>query len=135
MKYDTVEMISGRLYCPSTGEEIMSLDNLEPINNEAKALIAAWYSCVIEQPVFNNDKIKNAWEEYLQKFPEDSQFYDLYEKISEFLDEYEAPGWRVYEIMTSGLACGPVENTDWYVVLEDTVIEGNDLDEIDNLNI
>jgi hypothetical protein len=130
MKYDYVEMISGRIYCPSTDEVIMTLDEMQPINEEAKALMAAWYSHdILDSAVFNNEKISKDWEEYLNEFPEETRQHDLYDKLCNFLEDYEAPGWRVYQIETSGLACGPVSHTDWYVVLEDTVIEGNDFNE------
>lgn len=129
MKYDTVEMNSGRIYCPSTDEVIMTLDELAPVKEDAKALIALWHSEIIDQPTINDEKIRKDWEEYLDKFDEETRYFDLYEKLFTFLEEYEAPDWRVYQIETSGMACGPVSSTVWYVVLADTVIEGNDLDE------
>ena len=69
------------------------------------------------------------WEKYLSQFEEETREHDLYDKICNFLEEYVAPGWRVYQIETSGIACGPVSNTDWYVVLDDTIIEGNENNE------
>lgn len=129
MQYDFVYMISGRLYCPSTDEVIITLDEMMPINEEAKALIAFWYNEIMDDPVCNNEVIRNAWQDYLGQFEEDTRHFDLYEKLSTFLEEYEAPGWRTYQIETSGMACGPVSHTDWFVVLKDTVIEGNGLED------
>jgi len=123
MKYDTVEMNSGRIYCPSTDEIILSMDEPNGIMENAKALIAAWNTVTIDQPIFNNNEIRIAWEKYLHKFPEEDREDDVYDKICDFLEGYEAPAWRVYEIQTTGWASGPVMNTDWFVVLVDTVIE------------
>jgi hypothetical protein len=126
MQYDTIDMISGRIYCPSTDEEIFTLEELAPINQKAKAVIAAWFSCVIDQPVFNHEGFKKDWESFFDKYRKETKRKDFFDLLTEFLEEYETPEWRVYEVHTSGLACGPVFNTDWYVVLADTVIEDNE---------
>ena len=127
MKNDNIEMYSGRIYCPSTDEEIFNLD-WEPINETATALIAAWFSCVIEDPVFNNESIKNDWESFFENCSQEEKQSNFYDFLSAFLENYDAPQWRVYQVETSGISCGPSSNTDWYVVLADTVIEGNEYD-------
>ena len=127
MIYDNIELYSGRIYCPSTDEEIFNLE-WEPINQSATALIAAWFSCAIDDPVFNNESLKNDWELFFEKHSTEENQNNIYDILSDFLDKYDAPQWRVYQIETSGLSCGPSSNTDWYVVLADTVVEGNEDD-------
>jgi hypothetical protein len=38
------------------------------------------------------------------------------DELIEFLKAYKAPTWAVFEITTSGMACGPVSSTVWMVV-------------------
>jgi hypothetical protein len=129
MKYDHIEMHSGRMFCPSTNEEIFTLDDLVPINEQAKALIATWCSEYIDEPVFNHEGFRDNWESFLNKNKKQDVEFMLSDFLYEFLVDYEESCWRVFEISTSGFACGPIYSTEWYVVLADTIIEGNIEDE------
>ena len=149
MKYDRIEMYSGRIYCQSTEEEIFSVEG--GINKTAKALIAYW--SVYERSsdlVFNHIRFKNDWEAYIEKHPikvseGNNSKYDifykcqlennLYDIICDFLDEYVAPEWRVSEIITTDmdilqldLSANLSNEAFWIVVFADTVVEGNDYD-------
>ena len=43
--------------------------------------------------------------------------------VPKFLSEYEYPDWIVYECTFYGMACGLVQNTIYFVVKADTIIE------------
>ncbi len=109
-----------KLFCPSTGEVIFGPE-IEEINVTAEAFVAYWHYEVIGEPVINNEDLRIAWDDYYGKYLETYEgYYEIWEALMNFLDEYNNPEWIVYECTFSGLACGPVSYTVWYVVKSDT---------------
>jgi hypothetical protein len=53
----------------------------------------------------------------------DDEYIDIWKLVEQFLMEYDNPNWIVYECTFSGMACGPVSTTVYYVVKSDTIIE------------
>ena len=51
-----------------------------------------------------------------------------------FLEKYENPEWKVYELRFSGMACGPISYTVWFVVKADTIIDTSPENEEDTEN-
>ena len=112
-----------RIYCPSTNEVILD-QAADDLNHDAEALIGYWHDDGIDEPYCNNKTLEKEWEERYNNFleTEDDEF-DVFDLLSDFLEKYENPEWKVYELRFSGMACGPISYTVWFVVKADTIID------------
>jgi hypothetical protein len=109
-----------KMYNPVAGDTIVD----EECDDDAESLIGYWIDEVFEEPIMNNQVFLTAWEEYSVKYRDehDDESPD-YDALGVFLREYENPAWKVIEITSYGMACGPVSHTVWMVVDKDTVVE------------
>ena len=116
-------MSTDRMYCPST-DEVIFAPGYDEISIGAKAFVACWHDEVLDHPEFNDVKLEAAWDAVFKEWDaqEDPEL-DLFELVPKFLSEYENPDWIVYECTFYGMACGPVQNTIYFVVKADTIIE------------
>lgn len=118
----SVNIETERMYCPSTDEVIFAPD-FEEIDESAEAFIAYWHDEVLDEPSITDSDLESAWNEFYEKWDDLTEDLDPCEAVEKFLREYENPQWIVYECLYSGMACGPVSNTVYYVVKADTIID------------
>jgi hypothetical protein len=120
MEYTEFDSSNYKLYNPVIGDTIVD----EWCNDDSESLIAYWIDEVFSEPIMNNPVFRKAWEDFSEKYCEENEDDDPdYEVLGEFLRDYENPQWKVYEITSCGMACGPVSTTVWMVVDKDTIIE------------
>ena len=123
MKRKKMEIISGtdfsykRLYCPSTGEVILS-PVLDEITIKPKAVLAIWDQQFIDKPEIFEPNLKAAWNKFFLKWWNAEINIVM---VENFLSEYENPDWIVHEITIEGMACGPVSDTDYLVVKKESL--------------
>lgn len=114
---------SEAMFCPSTKEDIFAPD-MDYINDEAEAFMGYWHHEVLDQPTIKDAGLMKAWENYCERsMSENEDYFDWHEGLLKFLQEYDNPNWIVYECTFSGIACGPISFTVWYVVKSDTIFE------------
>jgi hypothetical protein len=114
---------------PTTCELIVE----EECNDDAKSLIGYWLGGFLDEPHFNNETLKAAWEAFVENFYRDNSGTPFcWDALDKFLEEYDNPAWIGYEITSSGIACGPISFTEVFIVENDVVVEELDDDEIDD---
>ena len=95
----------------------------EECHDDAESLIACWLDEVIDQPFIKDETLILAWESATSNLdPENTDYLEFIDFMEKFLADYENPNWIVYKLTTSGIACGPVSMTAWYVVDKDVQI-------------
>ena len=120
MQIVTLELSHFNFYCPATGEPILIED--EPVNKDAKSLQAYWVDEIMEEPFFKNKEFEKDWNKFAKKCTKDKGFKPDFDDLRRFLTEYNQPSWVVFELTTSGMACGPVSTTVWKVINMDTTL-------------
>ena len=108
MNYCSFNLSHFNLFCPATGQVICSPTEM---NEKAKSLRGFWISEVLDEPVIPDPKLKKVWAKLVRGV-------DLVDRTSleKLLREYPEPNWCTFEVSTSGMACGPVSTTAWFVL-------------------
>jgi len=119
MKFINLDYSEYRMYNPVKNEVIIE----EDCDDDAESLIAYWFSEVFDEPLIKDDLLRSSWEEFSAKYEAENDDTPGYEELEKFLSEYDAAEWIVYIICSSGIACGPISNTGWFVVDKDTLVE------------
>lgn len=107
MKIFEIDLPHETFYCPVTGMCLQT--DTEGFADDVPSVMGYWIGEVVEEPIIKNSVLEEAW----QKFTGDG---DLSCRLTEFLSDYDNPSWVVFELTTSGIACGPVSSTIWYVI-------------------
>ena len=114
MNYNTLHLSHFNFFCPATGAQILG-DEL--CDDSVPTVMGYWVDLALEDPVLKNPDLAAAWDDYstiyAAKYEDEMPGSD---ELIEFLKAYKAPTWAVFEITTSGMACGPVSSTVWMVV-------------------
>ena len=119
---------SEAMHCPSTGEDIFAPD-MEQINVDADAFMGYWHHEVLDTPSIKDKVLKDAWDKFYDEYSKaEDDDLDIFEALIEFFKNYKNPDWVVYECTFSGIACGPISFTVWYVVKSDTIFEDREED-------
>lgn len=118
MQLLNLELDHFNLYCPSTGEKILSP---EDVNENAKSLKAYWVDEVMYEPFIKDEALEQAWKVFIEKYEEEHDEFPDYEEIETFLVNYPEPNWVIYKITNHGIACGPVWSTVWQIIDMNTV--------------
>jgi hypothetical protein len=104
----------------TTGEVIVE----EECNDDAKSLKGYWIGDFLNEPIINDDKLKTAWETFVENFNKDNRGTPFcWDALDKFLEVYDNPSWIGYEITSSGMACGPIGYTVVYIVDKDVIVE------------
>lgn len=119
-KVISFDFYSQRMYCPSTDEVLVYL---EDIMEEASALIAYFLLGYLDTPFVKDDQLAAAWDAYYARWDEWGDELEDWEKLEMFLREYDQPEWITLEHTDHGYACGPIGQTVYWVVKADTIIE------------
>lgn len=103
-----------------TGEVIID----EECNDDAKSLKGYWIDDFLNEPIINDDKLKAAWESFVENFNKDNHGTPFcWDDLDKFLEVFDNPSWIGYEINSSGMACGPIGYTVVYIVDKDVIVE------------
>jgi len=122
MKIKDLEISDYKMFNPNNNDVIVD----QKLNEKSASLIAYWIDEVFLEPFINNSKLEKSWEDFLAKYEEENDGDLPYlDDLVKFLEEYNSSEWIVYAITESGIACGPVSNTTWFVVDKDTLVEEN----------
>lgn len=97
-------------YCPVTGQLIQSKEHFDP----SPAMVAGWHSDIMEEPLTLSDELASAYEKFVEGMEEDNFIND--ETLEDFLKSNDAKNLVCFKINTSGIACGPIFSTVWFVV-------------------
>ena len=112
-----------RIYCPCTDETLLKPGH-GGIRPEPDAIIGHWLDEEMNEPFLKNKDLQAAWEkcynDYLDKEDDDLHPLDV---LVGFLNDYNNPSWKVFQLNERGMACGPTFQTAWLVVPADTIIE------------
>ena len=108
MNYCSFELSHFNLFCPATGEVICGPEGL---NEQAKSVRGFWVSEVMEEPIISDADLKQAWNAAVTEADDADSAV-----LEKFLRGYVAPNWCVFKVTTSGMACGPVSTTAWFVL-------------------
>jgi hypothetical protein len=120
MQLLNLELEHLNLFCPATGEEILSP---EDVNESAKSLKAYWVDEVMYEPFIKDEALEQAWKVFIEKYEEEHDDLPDSGEIEDFLVNYPEPNWVIYKITTCGMACGPVWSTVWNIIDMNTVNE------------
>jgi hypothetical protein len=114
MNYNTLDLDHFNFFCPATGVQILG-DEL--CDDSVPSLMGYWVDLSFEDPVLKNPDLHAAWESFSSAYAEENEEDSPgHEDLTAFLKVYDAPNWAVFEITTSGMACGPVSSTVWLVI-------------------
>jgi hypothetical protein len=119
MQIIELELSHYDLYSPSTGELICSEE--KGYNEDAKSLIGYWIGEVFTEPFIKDESLKAAWYQLIQKVDaaveagEDDEGLEL-ENVPQFLAEYDAPSWIVFQLGHSDDVTGTVIDNSWFVL-------------------
>ena len=94
-------------FCPITGKRITGDEEY----NRSPAQIGLFISEVPDDPEIYDPSLQSQWDAYLAKVEASDDFLS----IADFLRGINNSGWVAFAITTSGIACGPVSSTAWYV--------------------
>lgn len=120
MKTDVLNYSLYQMYNPKTGEIIVG----EECDDDAKSLKGYWLGGFLDEPHFNDETLRTAWEDYFEKLGNDnSDSINTWDVLDGFLEEFDNPEWKAYEITSYGIACGPVSSTVIYIVDENVIVE------------
>ena len=109
-----------RMLNPTTGEVIVD----EECNDDAKSLKGYWIGDFLNEPIINDDKLKTAWEAFVDNFNKDNLGTPFcWDDLDKFLEVFDNPSWIGYEITSIGMACGPIGYTVVYIVDKDVIVE------------
>jgi hypothetical protein len=115
MNYCSFDLGHFNLFCPATGEIICGPNE---VNEKAKSLRGFWIGDVLEEPTIPDAKLRSAWRKAVKEADGADSLM-----LERFLRGYAAPTWCAFAITTSGMACGPVSSTAWFVLDLDVEIE------------
>jgi hypothetical protein len=107
MKIIELNLKHENFYCPVSGMCLQ--DETMGYADEAPSVVGFWIGEVVEEPVIKNAKLEAAWEVFHRN---DRLSFQL----TTFLSKYQNDDWVVFELTTSGIACGPLSSTIWYVI-------------------
>lgn len=108
------------MFNPITGEVIVE----EECHDDAKSLKGYWICDLLDEPVINDDKLRTAWEDFVENFYKDNHGTPFsWETLNKFLQEIDNPLWIAYEITSTGIACGPTDYTVVFIVDKDVIVE------------
>jgi len=119
MQIIELELSHYDLYSPSTGELICGEET--GYNEGAKSLIGYWIGEVFTEPFIKDESLKAAWYQLIQKVDaaveagEDDEGLEL-ENVLQFLAEYDAPSWIVFQIGHADDVTGTVIDNSWFVL-------------------
>ena len=122
MKLLDLELDHLNLYCPATGVQILSEEDM---NDDAPSFVGYWLDEFMTEPTIKNKQLAADWEKFYDEFEEKQNREPKYNEVEQFLIDYPEQNWVIYKITTCGMACGPVCNT-VYIIL--------DMNYMDNLN-
>ena len=121
MQYVRLNVQHQNFFCPATGICLCHEDpeklGFENSPMDVLSCQAFWISEVLSDSMsesdFKNPAFREAWLKFESKFEEG--YWDVDDLIN-FLKSYHAPNWVAYEVTTTGMACGPVSSTAWWVI-------------------
>ena len=126
MQIIKLELSHYDLYSPSTGELICGEES--GYNEEAKSLMGYWIDEVFMEPFVKDQSLKAAWEQLVRACEEaqekadedgtelDEAFELNTDRLIQFLTEYDAPSWIVFQIGHSDDVTGTVIDNGWFVL-------------------
>jgi hypothetical protein len=128
VQYVELDLQHQNFYCPATGACLChdDPDKVEFLESpmDAPSCQAFWVGEVLHESMdesdFKDEAFRQAWTKFEEQFEED---YWGIDELRDFLKSYPAENWATYEITTSGMACGPVSSTVWWVLDMDYVSE------------
>lgn len=107
------------MFNPITGEVIVD----EECHNDAKSLKGYWLCDLLDEPVINDDKLRTAWEGFVESLNKDNRGNPLsWVALNKFLQEIDNPLWIGYEITSTGIAYGTVGYTAVFVIDKDVIV-------------
>ncbi|HOO99256.1 MAG TPA: hypothetical protein PLV06_06075 [Bacteroidales bacterium] len=125
LNYDFSEY---KIYNPVRGDVIVDPE----CDDDAPSLHAYWFTEMITEPMIKDPGLSEAWESFIKKAEEEDENFMLWsDDLVKFLEGYDNPAWKVLEVTSSGIACGPVSSTIWFVVDKETEIEEVEGEEYD----
>ena len=95
-------------FCPVTGKAVYA----EEGGIQAETFRGGWHQEVLSEPLNLAPELQSAWDAYVNQVDADEADLD----VAAFLEGVEQPGWVAFEIVSSGMACGPVWETTWTVL-------------------
>lgn len=107
MKIFEIDLSHETFYCPVTGMCLQT--DTEGFADEVPSVMGYWIGEVVEEPMIKDENLQEAWDMFLENGSSDSL-------PAKFLSGYNNPNWVVFELTTSGIACGPMSSTIWYVI-------------------
>jgi hypothetical protein len=120
MKICSFNYSNFKMFNPITGEVIVE----EECRNDAKSLKGYWLCDLLDEPVINEDKLRTAWEDFMENYIKDNQGIPFsWDAVEKFLENLDNPLWIAYEVTSTGIACGPVSFTDVFIVDKDVIVE------------
>ena len=101
--------------CPVTGEYILKED--EPINEDAKTLMAYWLDMTFEEPFIKNEKLRVSWQTFTEKYMNENDGYEPdFDAFEAFIASLDWDNWICYKLVIYGMACGPTSSTVWKIL-------------------
>jgi hypothetical protein len=101
-----------KLYCPITGQLVYNNGIVTP----SSALMGFWHNEIIDMPQIFNKDFETDWQNHFTAFEHENEndtFCSI--ELEEFFKAYSKPHWLTISLKTTTLACGPVENTVWFI--------------------
>jgi hypothetical protein len=126
MKIVKIDLESLDFDCPVTGEYILKED--EPINEDAKTLMAYWLDMTFEEPFIKNEKLRVSWQTFTEKYIHENDGYEPdFDAFEAFIGSLNWDNWICYKLVINGMACGPTSSTVWKIL--DLGIDSSDENE------
>jgi hypothetical protein len=111
MQIIQLELSHDNFFCPATGQRITGPQSYEA----SPAQVGMWIGEIITEPEIASPELDAQWTRYEEQLSDDGGV-----DIENFLRSLNMPNHVCFEITTSGMACGPVSSSVWYVINMDT---------------
>ena len=108
MKIIKLEHGHWNFFCPVTGRAVYAEDG----TIQAKTFRGGWHHEVPDEPLNLAAELQESWLVYVKQVEDDGGDLD----ITVFLENVEQPGWIAFEVVSYGMACGPICETTWTVL-------------------
>ena len=117
MQIIQLELDHDNFFCPVNGQRITGSQSYEA----SPAQLGMWVDLVIDEPEINSPELEAKWQHYVEQLAEDD-----FTVMAEFFEAIDLPNHVCFEITTSGMACGPVSSTAWFVIDMDYCAPANE---------
>lgn len=107
MKIFEINLPHETFYCPVTGACLQT--DTDGFADDVPSVVGYWIGEVVEEPIIKDENLQEAWDVFVENDGSDDM-------PTRFLSEYNNLNWVVFELTTSGIACGPMSSTIWYVI-------------------